>query len=248
MPPSWQWSTASEDPTQSKWAYIQEELWAAYKRLASEFKKPDLLIVNGDLIDGPGSRSGGTEQVTTDLQVQCTMAAECIELWEPKRVVAAYGTPYHASFAGQDWERLVMRLLGDGAEIHSHPFIEVNGVMFDVRHYGGRPQLPYTRGTTLGKQWLYNLLWAIREEQPLGRIILRAHIHSAGYVGGYRPDWLAMFQPALQAAATKYGGRQCNTTVDWGIVVFDVTTGGNFAWETKLISLKANETEPIRLS
>ncbi len=248
IPPSWQYSPIAEDPTQAKWGKIQEELWSAYSQLASEYKKPDLLIVNGDLIDGPGPKSGGTEQVTTDLQVQCEMARIAIELWEPKRVIASYGTPYHAGFAGQDWEKLVIRVLGDGAEIHSHPFIEVNGVMFDVRHYGGRPQLPYNKGTSLGKQWLYNLLWSIREEQPRAGVILRAHIHNAGFVGGYHPDWVAFFQPGLQAAGTIYSGRQCSNTVDWGIIAFSVSPTGTFAWDVRVAALQANRTEAICLT
>ena len=80
-PPSWWFEEETDDPKRAQWAKIQRDLWNAYAGLVSSFRSPDVLLVNGDLIDGRGERTGGTELVTTDLEAQCRMAAYAIEIW-----------------------------------------------------------------------------------------------------------------------------------------------------------------------
>lgn len=246
-PPDYWFAAESTDPKRAQWAEVQRELWNTYFSLAQEYRRPDVLIVNGDLIDGRGERTGGTELITSDLEAQCHMAAEALEIWDAKRIICSYGTPYHTGHAGQDWEKHVIDILGEGAEIHSHPFLKVGKITFDIKHFGGSSYIPYGKPTALGRQWLYNILWAMREEQPLAQIILRAHIHSAAFVGGFRPDWIAFFQPALQAAMTKWGARMCSNTVDWGILVFHVD-GEHVDWKARVMVLEANRTEPIEIN
>ena len=245
-PPSWWFEEETDDPKRAQWAKIQRDLWNAYAGLGGSFRSPDVLLVNCDLIDGRGERTGGTELVTTDLEAQCRMAAYAIEIWGAKRVICAYGTPYHTGHGGQDWEKMVVDILGDGAEIHSHPFVKVDQVIFDMKHFGGSSTIPYAKATPLAKQWLYNTLWSLRHEQPQAQVILRAHIHSAAYCGGFRPDWVAFFQPALQAAITKWGARMCANTVDWGLLAFFVD-GERVRWEAKILVLEANQTTPIEV-
>ena len=56
----------------------QAQLYDFWKKIAEEYR-PDILIVNGDAIDGKGGRSGGVEQIAPDLDDQCQMAVDCIK-------------------------------------------------------------------------------------------------------------------------------------------------------------------------
>ena len=58
---------------------LQKEMWDNYLEMCEDFGKVDALIVNGDVIDGKGTRSGSTEQITADMFEQCDMAVKALE-------------------------------------------------------------------------------------------------------------------------------------------------------------------------
>ncbi|MCS7240824.1 MAG: hypothetical protein NZ651_06240 [Candidatus Bipolaricaulota bacterium] len=249
-PPDYWYPLDSGDAKIKQIAQAQREMYEAYMEDVREFQKPDVLVVNGDLIEGTGRLTGGTELLTTDVETQCRIAAQLLALWEAKKIILTYGTSYHTTIDGQDADRFVATLLakdGYDVEIHSHAFVKVNGCVFDVRHYAGRSNLPHTKGTPLGREWFVNLLWAARDEQPQANVILRAHIHSFFVAGGADPDWLAFFQPCWLAAMTKYGARRCSGTVDVGTLIFGVSANGRVSWDVRLKKLMANRREPIEV-
>ena len=234
-------------PGRDAWGKVQSELWGAYTDIVESIGPPvDVLLANGDLIDGRGEASGGTELITSNVNAQIEMAIDALKVWEARNVIISYGTPYHTG-RENDVEKLIALYLtaeGSKAEIHSHPFVEVDGVIFDMKHKVGRSSIPHGRGTPLAKEWLWNLLWAERGEQPKADVLIRSHVHYFVALAG--PDWLAMILPALQAAGSKYGARQCSNTVDWGLVEFAVD-GGEFSWKAHIKRLKANQTQTIRV-
>ena len=61
------------------YANLQREMWDDYLEMCNDFGKVDVLIVNGDVIDGKGGRSGSTELVTADMFEQCDMAVKALE-------------------------------------------------------------------------------------------------------------------------------------------------------------------------
>jgi len=217
-PPEW-WS---QEPG---WRSLEEESWRRYCEMPKRHRPVDLLIVNGDAIDGRGERSGGRELLTTDRRVQCDIARVCIEAWGATDIVMSLGTPYHTGQL-EDWERVLA--CDCGAEIHAHPFVKVDGVTFDIKHKIGSSSIPHGRYTALARSKLWNRLWRERDMQPEARVLLRSHVHYHVYLGG--PGWLGMTLPALQMGSD-YGRRQCEGVVDWGVVVFDVEKESITNWE-----------------
>ena len=94
-PPGWQWKVKSDSPNIAKYGKIQGVLWNKYRKMISSLKPIDVLIVNGDAIDGKGKKSGSTEQITSDRQEQCLMATRCIQEIAAPKVYLTYGTGYH---------------------------------------------------------------------------------------------------------------------------------------------------------
>lgn len=220
---------------------LQKETWKRYNDLTIKYRNPDLLIVNGDAIDGKGERSGGTELITTDREEQVEMAVQCIDKWNAKKIVITYGTSYHAGL-DEDWEKAIADKIG--AEIKNHAFIDINGFIIDVKHHVQGSQVPYGRHTAVSRERIQNILWNERELQPKANIILRSHVHYHNYCGG--SNWLAMTLPALQAAHTKYGARKCSGTVDWGIVIFNIAKEG-WTWKSETVRVQTEKAEVIQL-
>jgi len=210
--------------------------------MVEKIKPPiDLLIANGDLIDGRGERSGSRECITLSRKEQGEIAVECLEVWKARRIICSYGTAYHTGKLEDFEEDIAKDLCG---EIHSQPFIEIEGVTFDVKHKIGKAGVPHTQGTILAKERLWNTQWWLNDEgQPLADIVLRSHIHEYNYVGG--EYWLAMTLPGLQGA-TIYGAREVSSTVGWGMVEFRVDNGW-YRWGKHLAHLKGFKQEVIHV-
>jgi hypothetical protein len=76
-PPDWQYRPG----VRSKWRKIQQACWNWYANEIEEAGPFDVVIVNGDAIDGRGERSGGTELLTTDRHEQVEIAGN--RAWHP---------------------------------------------------------------------------------------------------------------------------------------------------------------------
>ena len=212
-PPKWQTATLGK-----KFYRIQIELWKEYESIISKIKPIDVLMVNGDCIDGRGKRSGGTELITVNRQEQVEIAAECINHCKADKVVMTRGTPYHTGDK-EEWEDILADKVGCN-KIGDHEFYNVNGVIFDVKHNIGSSSIPHGQFTPIARDRLWNLIWSEYKMQPKADILIRSHVHYYLSLGGV--DWSGFITPALQGMGSKYGAKICSGLVHWGLIWFDV--------------------------
>lgn len=236
--PIW-WTPESAPGVLGVFAKQQRAMWRWYHDTIAALQPIDTIIINGDAIDGRGSRSGGTELITTDLQAQCQIAADAIKVANAKNIRITAGTPYHVSPEGEDWEDVLAKLV-NAHPVKGHLFLDVEGVIFDVKHKVGASGIPHGRHTAVSKERLWNLLWHERDGAPKSDIIIRSHVHYHEFSGN--PTHLAMTTPALQGYGSKYGERQCSGVVDIGFVHFDVDDGA-YSWQSHLFKPKVNFLE-----
>lgn len=233
-----------------KWVRLQRVLWKHYIDALKRVKPIDILIVNGDAIDGKGDKSGGVEQIRLARDEQATMASYAILESEAPVVRMTYGTRYHTG-SNEDWENHVVtkiKELDPGVDIRigSHEWLEVNNTIFDIKHHVSSSSIPYGRGTSLGKEWLWNALWAEQGLQPRADIYVRSHVHYAFHCG--QPNsWYALTTPPLQGMGTSFGARICNGMIDFGIVSFDITESGAWMPIWDIIKVKEQATKAEKL-
>jgi hypothetical protein len=233
-PPEWQ-----ESPKKPR-GKLQSLYWDFYAEGVRRLRKHtaiDLLIVNGDAVDGPGKRSGSREQLTTDMLEQVEMALDCIKIVKPKQVVLTFGTPYHVGSDNRTETLLaqwIRKELDVPVKIGSHESINVNGLMFDCKHKIGGSTIPHGRHTAGARTVLWNMVWAKRGQRPMADVFLRSHVHYHVYEGD--PTFLAMTLPALQGLGDEYGSTQCEGMVDFGLVWFDVISRHEWTWNSKILS------------
>lgn len=222
-PPSYQFPYIENPETEdhrrrNKWAELQAECWDWYIDTLSMLKPIHKCFVLGDLIDGDGKRSGGTELITTDRKVQAAMATESLGHIEAGGMVFVYGTPYHTGTA-EDFETDIAAAFN--SKIGSHEWENINGVIFDLKHKQGNTMNP---ATSLFNEVRDNREWAVLGEQPKADILVRAHSHRFCVLE--MEDCIAISIPALQAYGTKFGARQCSRKVQFGLVALDVWPDG----------------------
>lgn len=218
--------------------------WKWYEEKALELGQPTALIVNGDAVEGKGEKSGSTELITADRGEQTSMAIAALEIWKAPRIFMSYGTPYHTG-ASEDWENEIAKSEKLNVEkIGGHDWIDVNGLVFDYKHFVGASSIPHGRFASIAKERLWNLLWAEHDEYPKADIIIRSHVHYCRYCGA---DWLALTTPALQGPGTKYGSRKCSGTVEFGLIHFDVLSKGEWDWKRHILRRRMSKLEVVKV-
>ncbi len=219
----------------SKTEYARSVYWDWFANEIAGLQPIDFMIFNGDAIDGKGELSGGTEQLEPDMRVQVKMAIDVIRFVNPKSLVLSYGTAYHVG-RDSDWESQIADEFN--AEISSHDYREVNGLIIDYKHHIGGSQSPASRVSALSRENLWNILWAEHGEYSRADLIIRSHVHYHNYVGGY--GWLAMTLPALQGYGSKFGARKVSGTVDYGFVSIDIEGKSEYSWQSHILKQKLN--------
>jgi len=212
-PPKWQTATPGR-----KYYRIQIELWDEFIKIIDRLKPIDILMVNGDCIDGRGKRSGGTELITVNRLEQVEIAAFAINYCGAEKVVMTRGTPYHKG-TKEEWENELAKKVGC-KKIGDHEFYNINGVIFDVKHHVGSSTIPHGQYTPVARDRLWNLIWSEYKMQPKADILIRSHVHYHEGLSGI--DWEAYTTPSLQGMGSKFGAKLCSQLVHWGLIWFDV--------------------------
>jgi len=236
-PPPWQ---SSGDGWREKVREAQHQAWDWFDREMAKLGKLDVLICNGDAVDGDGHRSGGTEQISTDPTVQAEIATYILQRYMSRKtkLFMTYGTPSHTGTLF-DTEGLIARDCG-AEKIEGQAFLDIEGVVFDIKHKIGSSGVPHGRATALKKAQLWNKLWNYAQEQPDADVVIRSHVHYHQFAGD--PDFgLAMTTPALQACGSKYGSRQCEGRIHFGFISFQCDKG-EFSWKSHIAKLEAHKS------
>jgi len=231
-----------DDPRQHRWARVRREVWQYFFTQLEPYRPIDILIVNGDALEGKGIRSGSTELITADRKVQCEIAKEGINNIGASVIRMSYGTASHTG-TEEDWEDIIADAVG--AKIGSHEWIEVNGVVIDYKHKIGSSSIPHGRLTPLAKEILWNRLWHSRGMAPKANILLRSHDHYFEHCD--HDECLGFITPCLQGFGSKFGSRECSGTVDIGFLVFDISEEGKITWSKEMIKGQTQIAIPERL-
>lgn len=252
-PPAWQWS---DDPgeyegntaTERAWfGKLQRINWDWYVRALRSLTPFDGMVVNGDLVDGPGQRSGGAEQISTDANVQIDMAEQCLRVVKGvKKLLIIRGTPYHTGDAS-DTEDLIAQRFPD-CKLGDHDQLDINGLIIDFKHKTGGGKRPHTRGGGIRAERADLDEYTKAERIDLVHVIVRSHTHQKFFhpyqLGNTK--FAEIITPALQDYGSKYGSRQCAGYVDYGIGWFDIVDKGNWTWQQKLLNHSAQKSTALK--
>lgn len=221
---------------------LQGQLWGLYANWLEELGPFDILLVNGDAIDGAGERAGGTEQIITDRLEQCEIAAECLSIPLAKEIHLVAGTPYHTGNA-EDYEKIIADKLG--GRFHSRGFFNINGAEFNLKHKIGSSVLPHLRLTALAKEISLNRAWYLEGSEPKADVLIRSHVHYHEQI--MHDGCLGFITAGLQSLGSKYGSRQCGGVVHFGILVIYVTDEGGITWTTRKAVGETQRAESLSL-
>ena len=229
-PPEWWEGQHGVLPRLAKIGKFQRALWGFATEAVERLQPVDIVIVGGDAIDGKGDKSGGVELRTTDRLEQGEMAAEFINFIDAPQVRMVFGTRYHTG-KDEDFEQAMIGHIRANTTIQGHGFFNINNCALDVKHKIGGSTIPHGRMTSLARARLWNMLWSERKRQPKANIIARHHVHYHVFCGD--GNWLAFTVPPL-CYGSAFGIRECEGTVDIGMIVVDIFNDGRYTWHSIL--------------
>lgn len=218
----------------------QKWLWDYYAGLVDALRPIDVLLVIGDMVAGKEKHNRGNELLWADREVQAEMAATAINYVGAHQVFMVRGTPSHTG-KGEQWENIVARHVD--ATIGNQLWVDVNGVVFDLKHKIGSSSTPHGRHTASARARLWNQLQALHGSQPLGTVLLRGHVHYHQDCGD--PYGRAMTMPCLQGN-TRYGEQECEGEVHVGVVFFEIESKEEWFWKAHTTSLRSPEATVIK--
>lgn len=197
-------------------------LWDWFEKEIKSLGPISRLVVNGDAIEGKGTKSGGVELLTADREEQADIAADAINSIGAAQVFATFGTPYHVG-ADEDWESVVFNKVERFEKLEAEGHYDVNGLQVVCKHFIGNTSSTASRGTALSNAQIKQLLWAASGHQARANLLIRSHVHRCFGILDPAMNFQAYTTPALQGMGSKFGARQCDSLpVHFGFLVADV--------------------------
>lgn len=159
----------------------QRYLWECWTHLWANAPEPDLVVVNGDLVEGPDRRTRQSLTLTStsmDLQQQALLEVLRLAV-QPDRWYCVRGSPYHEP------ERLGVVAKTLGARTHAGRLvpaivnIELQGWRLHFRHHPGSRR-PQYRGTALDRALMLMAVAAYQRKLPRADVVVLSHLHQYG--------------------------------------------------------------------
>jgi hypothetical protein len=212
---------------------FRRELWDWYKKTLDLVGKVDACLVNGDLIDGGGRRSGGSEVIVAS-QDQPSAAAYSCGLIQTKSYYLTYGTGYHT---GEEFDHELAIAQQLGGSIADRQFLRINNKTIRSVHHAGGSGIPHGVHTYPARVAVGQKLKAMDGEEPEADILLFSHRHIFSYEGD--ATRFSMRLPCLQGPMSKFG-RRCEGGYTMGMVLFTFNPDGTFQWKLFQAKLQAH--------
>lgn len=226
---------------------VQKALYQAWNEVATEWKNPDILVVNGEPIDGAQPKNLGVEVWTTDYLEQIKASIELIRMFNAKKIYVTRGSNYHVTVGGVSVEEIFGQMVGaervDGRHVFPELFLDVDGTSFQFAHHIASSASGWQyKSTPIAKELM--LLKLVENRKYPADIIVRSHVHyywavqTASHLGLITPAWQLQTWFMMQKSTA-------STVPDIGAVRFNVRAEKDFDWEKKLYRM--NEWKPTRV-
>jgi hypothetical protein len=208
---------------------IQEKVLTLYEETITHFgPEPDVVLVNGDAIQGCSTRNRDVKIATAT--EQAVDAAQNIYKWKAKKeYIIIGGTGFHTESDGEDMDRFVCgeleKLLRADKNVTTKVtyYDKLKAVLngwfrVEARHKIGASSIPHGRATSPMRSKMWNVLSAAAKAGggpvAMTHLFLFAHVHY--YLRQEDDLGCVVILPCWQAIGNKYGSRECDGLITLG--------------------------------
>jgi len=217
---------------------IQKDIYKRWEMMVDEAPRPDILLLNGDLVDGKNYKENGMGSWTTDSLLQARVLADLVKMLKPRQIIATSGSPYHSD-NNPNVDKIATEMCG-GTFMGGYANININGKRIYAQHKVSVSKSSWQyRSTPLGRA----LVLAALNEKEMGHydIVLKSHAHYFCYCGF--SNSLGMILPGW-----KTRDQFLDTNIEFGnsalgYVRFDFADG-DFSFAHSIFHFKGKDLQP----
>ena len=213
---------------------LQKALFRAWKQMIKDLKHPiDLLVINGECVDGANVKQIGQQSWTTNVNDQMEDAKKLIEMIPYRKVMLLRGSNYHDQIDGTNFEEImagklrnvqVYRAYGGQGRTDYLAFVEIHGKIFNFTHHIGWSRGEANRSGGIAKEM--KGMHFIHD--TLGRTDVSVRSHAHYFVHVEFANTHGVITPAWKFPdAHLFRGGLSGTVPDIGGIVFNVYTNGD---------------------
>jgi len=212
----------------------QKALFKGWREIIDSYKtKPDILVINGESIDGSNPKSMGSGVWSTDLKDQINDFKKLLNyIPKPKQIYFVRGSGYHVQTGGAtNIDEIVAsevnaqkyRTYAGSGYTDYEANIEVNGKIFNFTHHVGFAEWEQYRTTALARE-LVKLHFEHSKRGHHTDIAVRSHVHY--YVEVRFKHTIGVTSPAWKFPDSFMYRRGIPTTSDIGCIEFVIESNG----------------------
>ena len=236
--PHWSYRKIKEDTeNHNAFATLQTSSWQWFAKNVKKLGKIDMVFCIGDLVDGCNEKEAAVGLISSNMEKQSQMAIDILEYIGAKKHFFVHGSNYHVSRIGIEFENNIASYFNGKIDIQQ--FVDVNGLVFGLKHHQGRSSIPHGRGTLLHKGKLWEQMWKDYKDYPTSDIMLRGHTHYAYAIQDSK--YLMLSLPCLKNIGEKFG-KYFQSVVDYGFTSFEVESKTDWNWKFNIANF--SESKP----
>lgn len=204
---------------------VQMHLFDKWCSMLHQIGHVDILILNGDIVEGVNKKEDSVGVFTTNVHAQAYVASALIDMIDYDDLYVLEGTDYHVGKTSGD--HIVCEIL-NGTWLGMHEFIDVDQVKFHARHKAKFSSVKYGRCTSQRKETMDMRLDGVDID-----IALRSHTHKFVFSGDAHditvntPCWKGLDKFIVQNSIE---------LPDNGYVLFEVE-GANYHWDYSIFNI-----------
>ena len=208
---------------------IQNYLFEQWCKMVEMVGNVDVLILNGDLVDGTDPVEGGTGVVTTCLHTQAVVAATLIDMIQAREIIVVEGSAFHTGkrHANISGDRMVCDLV-DGRYIGFWDTIAIDDIKVNIRHVDKWSENIQGRVGAQQKE-----AEKMRVQETTADIYIRSHTHKFNFSGN--PNDITIGTPCFKGI-DEFVGKKSQVMPDNGGIVIDID-GADYNWKYNIFKI-----------
>ena len=194
--------------------------------------KPNLMVCNGEPIDGSNPKQQGQQSWTSDYEDQMQDYMKLMKAFHYRQLLFTRGSGYHTTTGATNYEEVLANRMnaikykahGGGGATDYYANVEVNGKIFNFSHHIGFSKGLQTRAAALSRE-MANMHY---EKDKIGNVdaIIRNHVHYFWHNEGVHTHGIIV--PAWKYPdGHLFRGGVAGTTPDIGMVEIIVEPNGH---------------------
>lgn len=214
---------------------VQKAISKQFYKMIDDVGRVDLLVLNGDMVEGVNYAEDGVGNWTNDMDIQVANISDVIKDIKFRRCVGTTGSRYHTGSNPTNDKRVVERVGGTYMK-------EISNTINGVRIYATHKAMCHKNKQTRPSAITMSMVASEINSMDFGKCDIIVHNHTHQYAAVDLGKCIGFLGPCYKGrddfAIKSVSPLSFNPSI--GYILVDIDTDGTFSWYKDIITLKGN--------